>query len=82
MLNNENKISYITVSQATLSHDSSVNCAYFLSVVTMDGAWILMLNSETKWQSAHWKCSDLLPPKKLQVITSAEKNTGIVLDKV
>ena len=50
-----------------------MNSAFFSSTVTIDETWMPMFNPETKWQSAQWKHTDLPPPKKFRVTTSAEK---------
>jgi len=71
MLTDENKASRVAMCQAMLSRDKGMNSAFFSSVVTMDETWMPVFNPET--QSAQWKHTNSLPPKKFRVINSAEK---------
>ena len=59
--------------QAMISRDKSMNSAFFSSIVTMDETWMPLFNPETKRQTAQWKHTDSLPPKKFGVSASAEK---------
>ena len=71
MLTDENKASRVAMCQAMLSRDKGMNSGFFSSVVTMDETWMPVFNPEM--QSAQWKHTNSLSPKKFRVTNSAEK---------